>query len=71
DRLISAATVAKEILPAWELTDAEAIDLGHGKKVATSSADAPLVAAIIGERLVAIVAVKSGVARVVTGFPHD
>ncbi len=71
ERLMSAADVARALMPAWELTDAEAIDLGHGKRVATDAADAPLVAAIHGDRLVAIVAVTSGTARVVTGFPHD
>ena len=52
-------------------TDTEAVDIGHGKKVATTSPDASLVAIVHGDRLIAIASVSKGVARVVTGFPHD
>jgi hypothetical protein len=52
-------------------TDAEAVDFGHGKKIATATPDSPLVAVVHGDRLIAIATVSKGVARVVTGFPHD
>lgn len=70
-RLLSAAHVASGIFPVWSVTDSEAIDIGHGKKVPTDVPDAALVAAIHGERLIAIVSIGSGISRVVTGFPHD
>lgn len=70
-RLLPAANVASEIFPVWTVTESEAIDIGHGKKVPTHVPDAALVAAVHGERLIAIVSIGRGVARVVTGFPHD
>jgi len=70
-RLLAPARVAGELFPTWTMTDAETTDIGHGKKVAVSMPDAPLVAAVHESRLVAIVEVANGVARVVTGFPHD
>jgi hypothetical protein len=53
------------------MNDVETTDIGHGKKVAVTRPDAPLVAAVHEGRLVAVVAVTNGVARVVTGFPHE
>ena len=70
-RLLTPARVASELFPAWVVSDSDAIDIGHGKRVSTTTSDAPLVAAIHGDRLLAIVSVSNGVARVVTGFPHD
>jgi tRNA pseudouridine55 synthase len=70
-RLIAPARVAGQLFPTWSMSDAETTDIGHGKKVAATVSDAPLVAAIHEGRLVAIVAVSNGVARVVTGFPHE
>jgi tRNA pseudouridine55 synthase len=70
-RLISPARIAGQLFPTWSMSDADTTDIGHGKKVATTTPDAPLVAAIHETRLVAIVAVANGTARVVTGFPHD
>ena len=71
ERQLSPADVAGKIFPVWTLTDAESVDVGHGKKVECSLPDAPLVAAIHDSRLAAIVSVVRGVARVVAGFPHD
>lgn len=71
ERVLSPAQVASMLFPTWITTDAEAVDIGHGKRVSTITPDAPLVAATNGDRLLAIVSVKNGVARVVTGFPHD
>ncbi len=70
-RLVAPARVAGELFPTWSMSDSETIDIGHGKKVASTVPDAPLVAAVHEGRLVAIVAVSNGVARVVTGFPHE
>jgi tRNA pseudouridine55 synthase len=70
-RLIAPAPVAGELFPTWSMNDVETTDIGHGKKVAVAMPDARLVAAVHEGRLVAIVAVTNGVARVVTGFPHE
>jgi tRNA pseudouridine55 synthase len=70
-RVVAAAQVAGTLFPVWSPTDAEAIDIGHGKKVPTVQPDAPLVAVVHRDRLIAIVAINHGLARVVTGFPHD
>jgi len=70
-RLIAPAHVAGELFPTWSMNDVETTDIGHGKKVEVAMPDAPLVAAVHEGRLVAIVAVTNGVARVVTGFPHE
>lgn len=69
--LIPAPRMASELFPVLTATDSEAVDFGHGKKVTTTTPDAPLAAVIHGDRLIAIAAVSNGVARVVTGFPHD
>ena len=70
-QLIPATRIAMDLFPVLAVTDAEAVDIGHGKKLATTNADAPLVAVVHGDRLIAIATVSKGVARVVTGFPHD
>jgi tRNA pseudouridine55 synthase len=70
-RLISPARIAGELFPTWSMSDSETTDIGHGKKVVVPMPDAPLVAAVHEGRLVAIVSMSHGVARVVTGFPHD
>lgn len=69
--LISSAVIATELFPRWSVTDSEAVDISHGKRISTVTPAAPLVAAVHGERLIAVVSVSKGVARVVTGFPHD
>lgn len=71
ERLLAPADVAGSLFPVWNTTPDEATNLGHGKKVATVTADAPLVAAVEDGGLIAIVSVSKGLARVVTGFPHD
>ena len=71
EHLIPATRIAMDLFPVLAVTDAEAIDIGHGKKVATSHPDAPLAAVVHGDHLIAIATVSTGVARVVTGFPHD
>jgi tRNA pseudouridine55 synthase len=69
--LIPATRIANELFPVLLATDSDAIDFGHGKKVPTTVPDAPLVAVVHGDRLIAIATVSAGIARVVTGFPHD
>lgn len=71
ERLVAATRIAGDLFPVLTATDAEAVDFGHGKKIATKTPDSPLVAVVHGDRLIAIAAVSKGVARVVTGFPHD
>lgn len=68
--VIPSATVARALFPVWELTADEERDIRHGKRVTTDIPDAPLVAAICDDVLVAIVRVSKGVARVETGFPE-
>ena len=70
-QLIPATRIASDLFPVLAVTDAEAVDIGHGKRLATTIADATLVAVVHGDRLIAIATVSKGVARVVTGFPHD
>ena len=70
DRIIDSADVAAKLFPVWSLTEDEERDLRHGKKVSTTTPDANRIAAVAGGSLVAIVAVRNGVSRIETGFPH-
>lgn len=72
DRLISPAEVARQLFPVLQLTEQQAVDLGHGKRLDLEDevADASLVAAIAPDgRLIGLVEVKRGRTRVVTNFP--
>lgn len=78
--LLSPAAVASSLFPTFTLDEQQAIDLGHGKRLdlaedftlSDGGAAAPLVAAIAPSgRLVGLVEVKKGRARVVTNFPHS
>lgn len=71
DRIIDSAVVASRLFPVWNVSADEERDLRHGKKVSTSTPDAPRIAAVAGDSLVAIVSVHNGVSRIETGFPHD
>jgi tRNA pseudouridine55 synthase len=71
EQLSPATRIASDLFPVLTATDAEAIDFGHGKRVATTIPDAPLVAIVHGDCLIAIATVSAGIARVVTGFSHD
>ncbi|WP_373692921.1 tRNA pseudouridine(55) synthase TruB [Agromyces silvae] len=69
--IVGAADAARSALPVVELDPAAAIDLGHGKRIA-APADAPAatpIAAIVGDRLVAVVERRGDQFRVLTGFP--
>ncbi|QIM19649.1 tRNA pseudouridine(55) synthase TruB [Leucobacter coleopterorum] len=69
--LILPTQVAERLFPVLRLTEQQAIDIGHGKRLEVdASNDAALVAAIApGERLVGLLEVKHGRTRVVTNFP--
>lgn len=75
--LLEPAEVAAALFPVLRLTEEQAADLGHGKRLelggdghSGDTADAPLIAAIAPDgRLVGLVEVKRGRTRVVTNFP--
>ena len=74
--LMRPADAARRVLPVAPLTPAQAIDLGHGKRVEASdefaeAAGAPIAAIGPDDRLVAIVERRGGTLKVVTGFPNE
>jgi tRNA pseudouridine55 synthase len=72
--MMSPADAARRALPVVEVTAQEAIDLGHGKRIAAQGSDAPSrpIAAIAPDgRLVAIVEPRGETLKVVTGFPGE
>lgn len=70
--LIPPATAAAAIFPVLSLTDEQAVDLGHGKKIETAHEDAPTVAAIAPDgRLVGLAAVRGGRTRTIVNFPVE
>jgi tRNA pseudouridine55 synthase len=80
-RLIAPAAAARRALPALEVDEAQAVDLGHGKRIAVPEgvewAKGRPAAAILPrrgsapERLVAIVERRGGQFQVVAGFPQE
>jgi tRNA pseudouridine55 synthase len=68
---MSAAQAARHALPVIELAEQAATDLGHGKKIIAQgeSPSGVPVAAVAGDRLVAVVERRNDVLRVLTGFP--
>lgn len=77
-QLLQPAAVASQLFPVLQLDDAQAIDVGHGKRpslrddqrLSDGQVDAPLVAAIApGGELIGLVEVRNGRLRVVTNFP--
>lgn len=70
--LADPAAVAATLFPVLRLTSEQAIDLGHGKRLRVpETADAALCAALAPSgRLVGLVRVSAGDARVVTNFPQ-
>ena len=82
--LIRPADAARRALPVVEVTEQEAVDLGHGKRVEAGALPAgasdaaagahrrAAIAAIApGDRLVAIVERRGSQLKVVTGFPPE
>ena len=65
-----AAGVAEQLFPAVRLTDGQVTELTQGKKVPVEAADAGVVAVLAASgRLVGLVSIKDGVARVLVNFP--
>jgi tRNA pseudouridine55 synthase len=78
--MLSPADAARRTLPVAALTAEQAVDLGHGKRIAasriaasdTADPDAAAIAAIDpDDRLVAIVERRGDTLKVVTGFPPE
>lgn len=69
--LLSPSEVAAQLFPVLQLSEQQAIDIGHGKRIEVGAAnDSELVASIApGDRLVGLLEVKNGRTRVVTNFP--
>jgi tRNA pseudouridine55 synthase len=76
-RLMTPADAASALLGNVRLTDQQAIDLGHGKKIATPESvadrvqDGPVAAVAPDGRLVGLVEFHGGRGRVVVNFPAD
>jgi len=65
-----AAGVAEQLFPAVRLTDEQVTELTQGKKVRVEAADAGVVAALAASgRLVGLVSINAGAARVLVNFP--
>jgi tRNA pseudouridine55 synthase len=69
DALREPGAVASALFPSVELDDDLAARLGDGKRIPVDAPDAPVVAALHGRRLVGLVGVRDGSARVVVNFP--
>ncbi|HEU0207181.1 MAG TPA: tRNA pseudouridine(55) synthase TruB [Pseudolysinimonas sp.] len=64
------ARVAERLFPGIRLSDEQVADLTQGKKVTVESPDADVAAALAASgRLVGLVSVRGGVARVLVNFP--
>jgi tRNA pseudouridine55 synthase len=64
------ASIAAQLFPTTTLDAAELRDLAHGKKLELDVPDTEVLAALSGEgRLVGLIAVKKGAARVLVNFP--
>lgn len=73
-RLQSPAEAARRILPSIELTEGEAIDLGHGKRVRRELAQPPAVPAAAfapSGRLVGVVTWQGGAFRPLMNMPEE
>jgi len=71
--LLPPVDVARTLFAEWSMTDAETVDLGHGKRVAVELADTPgPVAAVTPTgRLAGLVSVRGGAAKPIVNFPTD
>jgi tRNA pseudouridine55 synthase len=62
--------VAERLFPGIRLSDEHVADLTQGKRVTVEMTDADVVAALAASgRLVGLVSVRAGVARVLVNFP--
>ncbi|UOE46039.1 tRNA pseudouridine(55) synthase TruB [Agromyces larvae] len=69
--LMSPADAAARALPAVAVSPDEARDLGHGKRLVAPAQATGTLAAVEGDRLVAIVERRGDTLKVVTGFPQE
>ena len=70
--VVAPAAIAEKLFPVLRLTEQDAIDLGHGKRITVSVPDGAPIAAIDPDgRLVGLVEVSGGVTRVLTNFPQE
>jgi len=71
--LLPPVDVARTLFPEWSMTAAEAVDLGHGKRVAVQLDDTPgpVAAVTPAGRLAGLVSVRAGVAKPIVNFPTD
>ncbi|WP_425457626.1 tRNA pseudouridine(55) synthase TruB [Agromyces intestinalis] len=69
--LMSPADAAARALPVVSVSPDDARDLGHGKRIAAPADAVGTMAAIDGDRLVAVVERRGDTLKVVTGFPQD
>ena len=70
--LIPPATAAASLFPVLALTDDQAIDLGHGKRVTVDSDDVDITAAVSpGGRLIGLATVRDSTARTIVNFPDE
>lgn len=70
--LRGAADIAGLLFPAVSLDADQSRDIVHGKRIPLEHGDAPTVAAVAPDgSLLALLEVRRGSARVVTGFPQD
>ena len=70
DAVLPPAGVAERLFPSIRLADEQLIALTQGKKVTVDAPDADVVAALTASgRLVGLVSVRDGIARVLVNFP--
>ena len=74
DALQSPSQAASELFPTLRLSEEQTIDLGHGKRLALGDvpdASGPVAAIAPDDRLVGLVAVSQGTAKILANFPSD
>ena len=74
DALHSPSQAASELFPTLRLSEEQTTDLGHGKRLALSDvpdASGPVAAIAPDGRLVGLVAVSQGTAKILANFPSD
>ncbi|HWD61479.1 MAG TPA: tRNA pseudouridine(55) synthase TruB [Humibacter sp.] len=70
--LIPPAMAAASLFPVLALTDDQAIDLGHGKRVAVDSDDVEITAAVSPSgRLIGLATVRDSTARTIVNLPDE
>ena len=70
--LLRPASAASMLFPVLELTEGQATDLGHGKRIAVDAPDAETTAAVAPDGwLVGLASVRGGRARTIVNFPAE